>query len=420
MISALKKSAFVKDVSTLSSGIIVANVLTIAASLFLTRLYTPQEIGYLTFFNSSAIVLANIFTLGYELAVVTPKKNKIAVKIIYGTFYLLLGFSIILFLIIGTLLIIDKAPQLGMPASWLIFLPAGVFLLGCINIAQEWFNRTRNYTLLSGAKVVQSLFTALPQILIGFFFLNKIGLLIGFLSGRLLSSVLFAWNYIKNKLNTSIPLSDIIRTLAEFKRYPKYISPTLIIDRLSLEAPYFLISLFFAESMLGYFSISYRVLSVPLSFLGTAIGQVFFKFLASKKHDQEKLAPSLIKTWLYLSLIGIIPMGVILAGGPTLFEFVFGEGWGFSGTLAVLLVPMLYLDFISSPTGRSFLVLGLEHYSPIFSVARIIYVAGSLYIGYLNESIVLAILILSLSRTIALIIQNVILFVKAKQHDSGY
>lgn len=415
--SFFKKSAFVKDVSTLSSGIIAANLITIAASLFLTRLYTPEEIGFLTFLTSTTIVLANVFSLGYELAIVTPKNNSTAIRLVLGAFYLIAFFSLLLLGFVLLLLWTGYVPKVGLPIDWFIYLPFTVLFVGCYNIAQEWFNRTKNYKLLSYTKVIQSLGTALPQIIIGYVIINKIGLVIGFVFGRFFSSVIFVWSFLKDKLFTIYSFPKVLETLKSYKQYPKYISPTLILDRISLEAPYFLISIFFSENLLGYFAISYRVLSVPLSFIGAAIGRVFFKLLASKKNESQKLTPPLVKTWFYLALIGILPMGIIMIGGAPLFQFVFGDEWGFSGTLAILLIPMLYLDFISSPTGRSFLVLNLEHYTPFFSIARLSCVAGSLYIGYLYESILLGILLLSLTRAVTLVIQNMILYLKAKQHD---
>ncbi|MEX0721070.1 MAG: oligosaccharide flippase family protein [Balneolaceae bacterium] len=411
------KSYFI-NVATLSSGTILANLITIVATLFLTRLFTPQEIGYLTFFNSSAIVLANIFTLGYEFAIVTPKKSRVALHLTLGASALLFFFSIILSVLVLLILLLNVEPDIGLPVNWFIFLPFAVLILGFINISQEWFTRTEQYKLLSVTKTLQSLATAIPQILIGYYFLNSIGLVIGYIVGRATSSIVYVWKFIQNKLTDIATRKSIFSTLKEYKRYPKYISPTIIIDRLSLEAPYFLISFLFGESALGFFAISYRVLSVPMTFIGSAVGQVFFKFLARKKNKAIQLSPALIKTWLALSIIGILPIVVILVGGADLFQIVFGEEWGFSGTLAILLVPMLYLDFISSPTGRSFLVLNLEHYSPVFSFARITYVCGSIIVGYYFGNILLAVLLLSLSRALALIIQNGILFLKAKQHDA--
>lgn len=417
MISKLIKSSFIKDVSSLSSGIIAAHIVTILASLFITRIYEPADIGYLTFFASLSIVFANISTLGYELAIVTAKKKSTSIYLTSGVVLLLLFFSI--FLLIGILIsqYFGLVPDVGIPAEWLVFLPLGVIVTGFINIGQEWFNFTKQYKFLASTKVVQSVSIAVPQIVLGILFSANIGLLIGFLLGRLIASLLYIYNYIRKQLWKLISINKIKRTLLRYSQYPKYVASTLIFDRLSLEAPFFLISILFSESVLGYYAIAYKVLSLPLNFLGTAIGKVFFKHLADKKNKSTLLAPSLIKTWLTLAAIGILPMFVILFGGEVLFEFVFGDGWGYSGTLAILLVPMLYLDFISSPTGRSFLVLELEHYTPVFSIARLAYIAGSLYVGYVMNEILLGILLLSLSRSIALIIQNVILFVKVKHHD---
>lgn len=418
LISTLRKSTFVKNVSTLSSGIIVAHLTTIVASLFITRIYTPESIGFITFFGSVSIVLANLFTMGFELAIVPSKDDLSAQRLASGSFYLLMSFSSLLFIITLVFQYMEFPIDIGIPSSWIIYLPISILFLGCINIGLEWFNYTQDYKLLSFVKIIQSVSTALPQILIGYYFLNKAGLLIGFLFGRFSAAFTFFKTFLPNtSLKGSNP-REIKTTLISHKEYPKYIAPTLILDRLSMEVPYFLIPFLFSESILGYYAIAYRVLSVPLSFLGASIGQVFFKFLATRKHKNQKLTPYLIRTWLSLAAIGIIPMGIILFGGEPLFEFVFGKGWGLSGTLAILLVPMLYLDFISSPTGRVFLILNLEHYTPFFSGARLIYLSASLYIGFIYQSMALAILLMSLSRTCGLLIQNLILYKKSIQHDS--
>jgi O-antigen/teichoic acid export membrane protein len=419
LIERLLNSTFVKDVSSLSSGIILAHIVTVVASLFLTRIYTPAEIGYFTFFTSLVIVLTNISTLGYELAIVTTKKKSTSIYLSGGAFFLLCISSTFLLLLILISKFFGYSPEIGIPAGWVIYLPLGLVVTGVIIIAQEWFNQSRKYKLLASTKVIQSISIAIPQILIGFLWMTHFGLLIGFIFGRMTAAFIYLINFLRNDLWKYISPAKIWATLKQYSKYPKYVAPSLIFDRLSLEAPYFLIAILFSETALGFFAIAYRVLSVPLNFIGIAIGQVFFKHLADKKNLAKVLTPSLIKTWLTLAIVGILPMAIIIIGGDTLFEFVFGEGWGASGTIAILLVPMLYIDFISSPTGRSFLVLNLEHYTPFFSVARLIYITGSLLIGYILNDLLFALIILSFARGIALIIQNVILYAKVRQHDQN-
>ena len=405
----VKKSVFIKSVTTLSLGTVSANIITVGASLFLTRIYSPQEIGFLSLFTSFTIVLTNIFTLGYELAIVHPKSKLKASQLTVGTFLLLFILSFFLLLLIQ---LYNFDSSLGIPKNWLIYLPFGILFLGIINILQEWFNRVQKYRVLSIGKILQALLTVIPQIFIGYFFTLNIGLVIGYILGRFSSSFIYFWTFLKGQNLTKLKINEITESLKEYKKYPKYISPTLILDRLSIEAPYFLIPFIFDEVQLGFFAIAYRVLSVPLSFIGISIGQVFFKFLTAKKQESKELLPPLIKTWVALAIIGTLPVGVILIGGSQLFELVFGAGWGFSGIIAIYLVPMLYLDFISSPTGRTFLVIELEHYSPIFSIARLIYIPGSLYLGYVLDNFILGIIFLSALRSIALIVQNLILFLK--------
>ena len=417
MISKLPKPSLLKNVATLTTGSIIANFITIGASIFLTRLYTPEEIGYLVLFTALTIITTNIFTLGFELAIVHPDLKEKAVSILTGTLIILSSCVIFLFLIFLTIQISNIPIYIGVPVQWNIFLPLGILTMGIINIGQEWFNRQEKYNILSSAKIIQSFLVALPQIIIGYLLGGNIGLVLGFISGRLAASLYYCFKYLKNNL-LLFELRSILNTLKDYIRYPKYVSPTLILDRLSMEIPYFLIPFLFGENQLGFFAIAYRVLSVPLSFLGVSIGQIFYQHLSSKRNVSEKLLPPLLKIWLILALTGVFPMGIILLGGSSLFEFVFGIGWGTSGIIAIYLVPMLYLDFISSPTGKTFLVINLEHYSPIFSIARILYITASIFIGFILDSFFIGILSLSLSRSLALIIQNLILFLKVRDYDS--
>ena len=132
--------------------------------------------------------------------------------------------------------------------------------------------------------------TTLPQILLGFLSFGKIGLLLGFIVGRLSSVLLYVSIYLKLLKTELSQIKQVILSLLEYKKYPLYVSPTLVLDRLSLEAPFFLIPFLFDDEILGFYSIAFRVLSVPLSFFGNALGQVFYKHLTIQTQNREYLA----------------------------------------------------------------------------------------------------------------------------------
>ena len=80
LFSFLKKD-FVKNVITLITGSALSQLITYAAILLLTRLFSKELFGVYTLFSSAILILKPIVSLQLELAVVLPKRNKDAVNI---------------------------------------------------------------------------------------------------------------------------------------------------------------------------------------------------------------------------------------------------------------------------------------------------------------------------------------------------
>jgi O-antigen/teichoic acid export membrane protein len=83
MISKLKpKSEFTRNVLTLMTGTTIAQVIPIAISPILTRLYSPEDFGEFALFIAIASIFGFIANGRYEMALMLPKKDENANK--YG------------------------------------------------------------------------------------------------------------------------------------------------------------------------------------------------------------------------------------------------------------------------------------------------------------------------------------------------
>jgi len=386
--------------------------------LFLTRLYTAEGIGDISYFNSVSIILAQIFTLAYEFTIVLPDSDKKAKNLLAGSSVLLFLMTMLLTAMLFFFYFFEiNLPFLNPIKDWVLFIPLAVIALGLLNISREYFTRKGNFKFLSAAKIFQSSTSSGLQVGLGIMAFGKGGLLIGFLTGRLITAVIYIFKFLADKPKNLI--KGVFTTLKEYKNYPKYIAPTVIIDKLSLEAPFFLIAVFFSDELLGFFAIAYRVTNVPLAFIGIAIGQVYFKTISEKKNKQYPLKSFLIKNWITLALLGMIPILIIWFGGEALFGFVFGNDWGLSGKIAIILIPLMFTDFISSPTGKTLLVLQKEYLTTVFSFFRIFYVSLSFYTGYYFQDFYLAIFLFSATRALALIVQNLFVYKYVSEYENS-
>jgi len=386
--------------------------------LFLTRLYTAEGIGDIAYFNSVSVILAQLFTLAFEFSIVLPDSDKKANNLLAGSSALLLLMTFILTVTLVFFTVCNVTLSFLSPIKeWVLYIPLAVIALGSLNIGKEYFTRKENFKYLSLTKILQSSTSSGLQVGLGIMTFGKSGLLIGFLTGRLITAIIYVFKILADK--PKILIKQIYTTLWEYKKYPKYIAPTVIIDKVSLEAPFFLIALLFTDELLGFFAIAYRVTNVPLAFIGTAIGQVFYKNFSEKKNKRKPLKRFLIKNWITLALLGIIPILIIWIGGEALFTFVFGNDWGLSGKIAIILIPLMLTDFISSPTGKTLLVLQKEHLTTVFSLFRIVYVSLSFYAGYYFQDFYLAIFLFSATRALALIIQNLFVYKYISEYENS-
>ena len=94
-----KDSVFYKNIFTLLKGTVLAQLIPLIISPFITRLYSPKELGVLALFSSISIVLGSVVNGRYEQALVLVKTDKEAKHLTILSLLISLIVSVILFLI---------------------------------------------------------------------------------------------------------------------------------------------------------------------------------------------------------------------------------------------------------------------------------------------------------------------------------
>ena len=78
----LKRSGFSKSLITLLTGTTLAQGITLLISPILSRLFTPHDFGVFGTFLSIVSAIALIASLRYEIAIVLPKKEDVAINLL--------------------------------------------------------------------------------------------------------------------------------------------------------------------------------------------------------------------------------------------------------------------------------------------------------------------------------------------------
>jgi O-antigen/teichoic acid export membrane protein len=201
--------------------------------------------------------------------------------------------------------------------------------------------------------------------------------------------------------------NNILKVAQKHINAPFYLLPTSLIDVFSYQLQIFLIASWFKTSDVGNLRMSWTILALPASFIGSAIGQLFFQKFTDIWPDVINAKVYLFKTWRNLFFIGLIPTLLVIFFGKELFIIFLGPKWEDSGKIASILAPMFFVTFISSPTSSTFITLKIEKVGFYLSSLVLLARPFSLYIGMINNNLKLGLYIFVLLEIINIFIYQI-------------
>jgi len=175
---------------------------------------------------------------------------------------------------------------------------------------------------------------------LGYLGLGSIGLILSSFLAQLVVVILF----IKKFKFKGFSIKGIIASAKRYDKFPKITLPHSLFSTASQNLPIWVISKFFCQADLGYFSFGNRIVMMPLGLISSAYYQVFFQ---SFKDERDKLRFYKDK-FKQVNLI-FLPLFIILWFFlPDLFAFIFSEKWRVAGVYSQIMLPLFYLKFLSN------------------------------------------------------------------------
>jgi len=364
-----------RHVATLASGAALAQALPLLFAPLLTRLYTPADFGVLAVFVAWLSNLAVIATARYDMAVVLPKSEPEAARL------MLLALAINTGLLLLTLPLFWPwhaaiAGLLGAPqlAPWLPLLPLGVWLAGAVAAWTAWNNRQRRYAANAQGRVVQSLGVSLLQVAAGWSGLAAGGLILSQLAGQAIALLTLARADVAARLPW-LRGHDRAALLADARRYrefPLVNTPHAFVVAFQDSLMLALLSALSGAAIVGQYALVLRVLKLPAALVGQAVAQVVFRDLAEAAASGRALSGLLKRAVLVLAALSIVPFGVLALWGGPLFALVFGTPWLAAGEIAANLAPYFAAAFIVGPAFMVPMVIGRQRASFLFVLCGVI------------------------------------------------
>lgn len=349
-IERLKQSEITRNIATLSIGSVFSQFIPIVMSFILSRLYSVENYGNFSIFINYAGIIAVFASFRYEYAIVRPQRKVDALNLVglCSIIALLVSTFILILLFLSDLFNITSISSI--PLKY--WLPIYTISIALVQIFNNYANRVERYKTFTFATITRSVSQAMSRVVFGFFQYGP-GLIIGTIIGLISSCFIFF-----KKIDVLSPLIKCLsfrRILALAKRYdnfPKYFLPSGLLNTMSTNLPVILLADFYTKDNIGHFSMAISILYLPITVIGNALGQIFYKKASCWESEQtNKLATQFLTV---NAVIGIVMFTTLFWGGKDLFAFLLGENWGLVGSYAMYLSPWLIAVLCISPLGWIF------------------------------------------------------------------
>ena len=377
-------SNFITNVLKLVSGSVTAQILGILLIPIITRIYNRDDFGIFQLFISISGILVIVSTFSYQLAIMLPKTEDDAANITSVCVVLVTLISILTGVVV--LFIPEDINIFNTPgiSKYLPRLPVIIFLNGMFFVQNYWLSRKTRFGVIAGSRVSNTLTSKISQIGLAKMSVTPFGLIGGYIAGYAFADIVMLKGVKKDiQIFKKVSVKRMKEVAIQYKKFPLFSFWSSIANTISPQVPAFLLAYFYSTAVVGHFSLANQVVNLPMGIVGGAIGQVFFQKVSAVKNGNGEGDMKVIVGEVYNKLIsiGLFPMILLVILGEQIFTFAFGEEWGISGTYVRILVPWIFLVFLSSPITTLYNVFEKQKVWLIFSMSLLVSRVVALVIG---------------------------------------
>lgn len=353
-----------KDIFSLIGFSSIGNILPIVTLPFLVKLYSPSDFGEVTLYTTFLVIFSNILSLKYDQAILVSKNEEETITLFFLSFFLTVLTSVLL-------LVIAYVSSLffNFSTDTIVLIFFGVIFQFLISTIFIYHNRNMSIRQMNLSKILPlTLYVVVAFIL---YFLN-FNLDQPLVYSRLISLVIsvfilrFFMNRNFNEYHFSMEKFKI--AMKDYISYPKNILPSKAINMISNNSLEIFISAVFGNAMLGIFSISRRLVSIPEMIISRPLESYFRrKVFINNDVDLVTLRSTFFKYLKNLSITSIPIFLSLVFVAPKILPYIFvGKEWGSIIPVIVSLSLGYTISFIVIPFMSVFRILKREKYEMLF------------------------------------------------------
>lgn len=372
---------FFSDVALLAGGTALSQVILLAATPLVARLYSPTEYGVWALFMSFGLTWSTVSSLRYEPAIVIPAGEDEAADIVVLCFAILLT---VVVLAIAAIAVGHRwiAHILGLGrVGWLWALPPFVFAAGAVQILSFWATRTRRFKAIATARIMQSAATIGLQIACALYLrVGASGLIAGAVGGQICAAAALVGSVARHDRRTwsgALQRANLRAPAHQFRNFPLYTAPYSLVGVVGKRLVVLLLAAVCGAAVAGHFEIATKMVFFPVTLVAGAVNQVFFPRAARELGNGAGLAKFVVRVQ---TLIVAAAGPIFLAGAlnaPFLFSVLFRAAWTPAAVYGSLLAMPAFILLLTSWIDRFYDILGRQRLSVALEISYNVVALGA-------------------------------------------
>lgn len=374
------KSKNLQNVMKISGGTIVGQGISIVTLPIITRMYGAEVMGIWATILAVSLILQAISDWGMNssLMIETEEIDVIRAYTVI-TSITLITCAFATFVVLPYFLIIKKySLEQSILCSFLTFLYA--FTVKQVNTAYTLLNRNKQYNVLMKNPIINYLSVAIIAIGLGVLGFKEYGYYIAVILGQLFTLIHMRCKLPKVFFN--FQSKDYKWLFRKYTDFLKFQMPNNLMLQMRDQLPNLLIGSFFGDVMLGYYSVSMRMLNMPVTFIGQAVGKIFYQTASEKTRNKEPIGTFVERNFTRAIKIAIIPILGLYTIGDLGAVIFFGKEYIFAGAILRIVVFKTFFSFISTCMQGLEIVLRKQKYTLITTILQTLFSAIGIAIGY--------------------------------------
>ena len=360
------KKALLKNVSVVTLGAFIAQMLNILSIPLLTRLYEPDSFGLLSILTVFTTTVGMIAGLRYDMAIVLPRSKSNATRLLR----IVMVFSLIMSSILMASFILLPSTYVAIFGvdgiskwGWLISL--AVLFTAWYKAIGIWLSREGKFIKLSVGKILH------PAAMIAVCFImhpfsSSGGLLYGSVVGLLLANIYLLVGFANNEVVGRTKYSML---LAKYSKFPKFSTVPLFINTMTLQLPTIFVTRQFGLEIAGLYALALKILYLPSTLISQSISQTLLPEIARRYRNKEPYEKFIRKVSMFLIALGLLPAFIVVFLGPEIVTFILGEDWRLSGEIIRILVFPFLMHFAANAVSCVFTATNRILHSSLWQIA---------------------------------------------------